>query len=130
MLYVSYMYYENYSDPPVIKEDFWEYWESQAEREVDKKTFGRLRKDPALITEPVKQCICEIAELLYKAEEIAEQAWQQGGAGLLESYNNDGESGTFDLSQSAYTEEGKARKIREIIYRYLSFTGLMYAGVR
>nr|WP_317365164.1 hypothetical protein [uncultured Blautia sp.] len=130
MLYVSYMYYENYSDPPVIKEDFWEYWESQAEREVDKKTFGRLRKDPVLITEPVKQCICEIAELLYKAEEIAEQAWQQGGAGLLESYNNDGESGTFDLSQSAYTEEGKARKIREIIYRYLSFTGLMYAGVR
>ena len=43
MLYVPYMYYENYSDSPVIKEDFWEYWESQAEREVDKKTFGRLR---------------------------------------------------------------------------------------
>ena len=62
MLYVPYMYYENYSDSPVIKEDFWEYWESQAEREVDKKTFGRLRREPVLITEPVKQCICEIAE--------------------------------------------------------------------
>lgn len=130
MLYVPYMYYENYSDSPVIKEDFWEYWESQAEREVDKKTFGRLRREPVLITEPVKQCICEIAELLYKADEIAERARQQGGAGLLESYNNDGESGTFDLSRSVYTQEGKARKIGEIIYRYLSFTGLMYAGVR
>nr|WP_303020976.1 hypothetical protein [uncultured Blautia sp.] len=78
MLYVPYMYYENYSDSPVIKEDFWEYWESQAEREVDKKTFGRLRREPVLITEPVKQCICEIAELLYKADEIAERARQQG----------------------------------------------------
>ena len=78
MLYVPYMYYENYSDSPVIKEDFWEYWESQAEREVDKKTFGRLRRESVLITEPVKQCICEIAELLYKADEIAERARQQG----------------------------------------------------
>ena len=28
MLYVPYMYYENYSDSPVIKEDFWEYWDT------------------------------------------------------------------------------------------------------
>ena len=70
------------------------------------------------------------SEMCIRDSEIAERARQQGGAGLLESYNNDGESGTFDLSRSVYTEEGKARKIGEIIYRYLSFTGLMYAGVR
>ncbi len=58
---------------------------------------------------------------------IEQQAAEQGG--VLQSYSNDGESGTFDLSQSIFTEEGKARKTKEIIYRYLGDTGLLYQGV-
>ena len=54
---------------------------------------------------------------------------EQGG-GLLSSYSNDGESGTFDLSQSSYTEEGKSKKEREIIYKYLGNTGLLYRGMQ
>ena len=132
MLYASYMYYANYTgrDTPLIGEDAWNYWERQAEGEVDRHTFGRLKKDPALVSDAVRNCVCEIAELLYKAEELAEQARQAGAAGPLSSYSNDGESGTYDLSQSVYTEEGKGRKIQEIVYRYLAFTGLMYAGVK
>lgn len=49
MLYVPYMYYENYSDSPVIKEDFWEYWESQAEREVDKKHLDACAENRFLL---------------------------------------------------------------------------------
>lgn len=79
-----------------------------AEGEIDKRTMGRLKKDPGLITESVKDCICEIAEFLFRANEFETQAREQGGAGFLTSYSNDGESGTFDLSQSVYTEEGKA----------------------
>ena len=33
------------------------------------------------------------------------------------------------MSQSTFTEEGKAKKTREIVYRYLGNTGLLYAGV-
>ena len=131
-MYVDYTYYENYircSDTPLIYKDSWNCWERMAEGELDKRTMGRLKKDPGLITESVKDCICEIAEFLFRANEFEAQAQEQGGAGLLTSYSNDGESGTFDLSQSVYTEEGKARKIREIIYRYLAFTGLLYTGV-
>lgn len=41
---------------------------------------------------------------------------------------NDGETGTYDLSRSIYTEEGKRKKIKEIIEKYLENTGLMYLG--
>ena len=116
--------------PPGVEREVWDYWERQAEGEVDKKTFFRLQKEPDLISEPVKRCVCEIAELLYRAAELSEQARQQGAAGLLASYSNDGESGTYDLKSSPYTEEGKAGRIREILYRHLAFTGLLYAGVR
>lgn len=131
-MYADYAYYETdylLGREAAIPEEKFPYWEKQARVEVDKHTFGRIAEDPGLITEPVKDCVCEIAELLYKADEITEQARQQGYAGPLASYSNDGESGSVDLSQSNYTESGKAEKIREIISRYLAFTGLLYAGV-
>ena len=73
----------------------------------------------------VKDCVCDVAELIYKAE-------QYGGSdapGPLASYGNDGETGTYDLSRSIYTEEGKRKKIKEIIEKYLENAGLMYLGV-
>ena len=131
-MYADFSDYEKYSGKkePLIPGDSWTYWERQAEGEIDKRTMGRLKTDPTLVTEAVKNCTCELAELLYKANEFEEQARQQGGAGPLTSYSNDGESGTFDLSQSIYTEDGKASKVKEIIYRYLAFIGLLYTGVR
>ena len=132
MSYVDFGFYAGYTkrDPTVIDEDSWSYWEQQAEGEVDKRTFGRLRNDRSLISDDVKRCVCDIAEFLYKAETLYEQARQLGGAGPLTSFNNDGESGTFDAAQSPYIEENKAKSIGGIIYRHLAFSGLLYAGVR
>ena len=131
-MYADYEYYTGgylLGREPVISDKVYPYWEKQAEKEIDKHAFGRLRGHPELVTDDVKDCACELAELLYQADSVSQRARQQGGAGLLESYNNDGESGTFDLSQSAYTEEGRTRKTREIIYKHLACTGLLYAGV-
>lgn len=114
---------------PIIPDESFRYWERQAEKEINKFTYGRIIAHSELISDNVKDCVCEIAELLYRADNVAEQALEQGGAGLLSSYNNDGESGTFDLSQSVYTEEGKAKKISDIIHKHLAYTGLLYAGV-
>ena len=72
-------------------------------------------------------CTCELTDLLYQADQRAQQDAAQGGP--LQSYSNDGESGTFALAESIYTESGKRKKIREIIRRHLSDTGLLYAGV-
>ena len=90
-------------------------------------TFSRLVADCKLITDDVRDCTCELAELLYQADQVAQQSVEQGG--VLQSYSNDGESGTFDLSQSIYTEPGKKKKAREIINRCLGNTGLLYRGV-
>lgn len=130
MRYASYDYYTSrylMDLEPSIPEDDFLRWEKQAECVIDQYTFNRLKTDSGLINSKVKDCTCELAELLYKADNVAQQAAEQGG--FLESYSNDGESGSFDLSQSTYTEEGKAKKTKEIIYRYLGNTGLLYAGV-
>lgn len=132
-MYADYEYYQYgylLGREPAVPEGVYPYWEKQACKEIDKYTFCRLTAHRELVTVEVKDCTCELAELLYKADSVAEQALQQGGAGPLASYSNDGESGTFDLSQSAYTEEGKAMRTREIIYKHLACTGLLYAGVR
>lgn len=129
-MYTSYNYYESgylMGRDPKLSEDEFPLWEKQAERVLNQYTFSRLASNFGLITDEVKDCTCELAELLYQADKSAQQAAEQGG--VLQSYSNDGESGTFDLSQSTFTEEGKQKKIREIIYRYLGNTGLLYSGV-
>ena len=129
-MYASYNYYESgylLGRDSKLSEDDFPFWEKQAERVLNQYTFSRLVSNFGLITDEVKDCTCELAELLYQADKSAQQAAEQGG--ILQSYSNDGESGTFDVSQSTFTEEGKAKKTREIVYRYLGNTGLLYAGV-
>lgn len=129
-MYVNYGYYESKylcDREPVVPEDDFRFWERQAVRVVDQCTFGRLLSNSDLVTNDVKECVCELTELLYQADKAAQQAAAQGG--MLQSYSNDGESGTFDLSQSTFTEDGKVKKAREIIHRYLENTGLLYRGV-
>lgn len=133
MTYADYEYYlDSYllGKAPAVPDEVFLYWEKQARAEVDVRTFGRLRADPRLVSDEVKDCVCAVAELLYKADCIAEQARQEGAAGPLASYSNDGESGTYDLSGSVYTESGKRAEIRRLLYRYLGNTGLLFAGVR
>ena len=127
-MYADYAFYvDNYllGRPGVVPDAEFLHWEKQAERVLDQHTFGSLLENPVLITDNVKECVCELSELLYKAD----KAMDREGNGLLSSYSNDGESGTFDLSRSPYTEEGKRKKAQEIISRYLGNTGLLYAGV-
>lgn len=129
-MYASFNYYENnylLGQETKIDEDAFPYWEKQAERVLNQYTFSRLASKFGLITDEVKDCACELAELLYQADKSTRQAAEQGG--FLTSFSNDGESGTFDLSQSTFTEEGKAKKTREIIHRHLGDTGLLYQGV-
>ena len=126
MEYADYEYYvESYllGRQPDIPESTFRYIEKQAEKEIDRVTFDRAKRMET--PKEVKDCVCDVAELIYKAE-------QYGGSdapGPLASYGNYGETGTYDLSHSIYTEEGKRKKIKEIIEKYLENTGLMYLGV-
>lgn len=131
-MYVDYNSYITgylFGKSPSIPVELFPYWEKQARIQIDRYTYGRISADSSLISENVKDCACELAELLYQADSVVQQGIEEGAAGPVTSYSNDGQSASFDLSRSAYTEEGKSKKIKEIIYRYLSNTGLLYAGV-
>lgn len=131
-MYADYEYYLTgylLGKAPAVPEGDFSFWEKQARTEIDAHTFNRIATDEGLISDRVRDCACAIAELLYKADSVAEQAFQTGAAGPLVSYSNDGESGTYDLSQSAYTEGGKKAAVKQLVYQYLGNTGLLYAGV-
>lgn len=76
-------------------------------------TFSRI--DNVIEEDTVKQCICEVCEVLYKHE-------MRDG---IKSENNDGYSVTYDES-----EMSKDKEIKRIAELYLGPMGLMYAGVQ
>lgn len=132
IMYADYQYYISgylLGKSPSVPKDMFPYWEKQARIQIDRYTYGRVSVDLSLVSEKVKDCTCELAEFLYQADSVVQQGIEEGAAGPVASYSNDGQSASFDLSRSAYTEEGKSKKIKEIIYRHLSNTGLLYAGV-
>jgi len=128
---VSYDYYAEMflsERGPLISETDFVRWERQAEIVIDAVTNGRLSH---LTSAPdkVKLCICAVMELEYQAEMQAAEYREQGLAGPLASWSNDGQSGSVDLGKSVLTEEGKQKQIRSICRMYLAGTGLLYAGV-
>lgn len=128
-MYADYEYYASeylLGRTPAVPEKEFSYWEKQARVVVDQHTFNRIKTDETLISEPVKDCVCAVADHLYKANQL-----NQGGQapGVMASYSNDGESATYNVSGSVYTESGSKKKVRSLIYQYLGNTGLLYAGV-
>lgn len=131
-MYVDLTYYkEGYllGRAQAVPDQEFAFWEKQAAMEVDTYTFDRLKKDESLVTEKVKDCVCAIADFLYKVHSLSEANLAAGIVGPLTSWSNDGNSGSIDVSQSIYTESGKKAEIRRFIYLYLGNTGLLYAGV-
>lgn len=128
-MYADYAYYASeylLGRTPAVPEKEYPYWEKQARAAVDQWTFNRIKHDETLSSDAVKDCVCAIAEHLYKADQL-----NQGGQapGIMASYSNDGESATYNVSGSAYTESGSRKKVAALIRQYLSKTGLLYAGV-
>lgn len=132
MAYADYPYYENTyragMNPVITDEDIFSFWEKKARREVDLVTFNRIQVLEE-IPEAVMDCVCELAELLYQADKLDNQGLSEGVAGPLTSYSNDGQSGSYDVSQSLYTADGRKKEVNRIIRSYLLHTGLMYKGV-
>lgn len=104
---------------PVITSAF-EYYVKQAGVELDRYIKD---KDIAAYNNEVKLCCCEVAESIFRYD----GARNTGALAPLVSYSNDGQSGTYDMSQ--YTSDGHAQEIKSIIYRYLGGTGLLFQGV-
>ena len=131
-MYIEYQYYEEkylLGKEPVIPDNEFAFWEKQARMIIDERTFDRIKKDEKLLSDKVRDCACAIAEVLYRSEQITQNSVNQGVAGVMTSYSNDGQSASFDVSQSKYTESGKKAEINRLMKLYLGNTGLLYAGV-
>ena len=88
----------------------------RAEKEIDKHTQARL-KDVAYedITEDVKRCMFELVDYINNN-------LSGGDIRAVQSESNDGVSITFETKTAD-------NAMYNIIYTYLSETGLMYRGV-
>lgn len=93
------------------------FYSKKAEKELGRQTFGRL--STATVTDDIKDCICEIAEFLYKLEKATT-------TGMIQTaFSNDGQSGSFEASALL----DKSGSVRSIVKSYLSGTDLLKAGV-
>lgn len=128
-MYASYAYYvEEYCfGEAKVKESEFKALERKASAEVDLRTFNRLQNlDPDKIPDKVRNCICELVEVMAEAEAFKTANASSGASGSLVSYSNDGVSGTFSVDQnSIFTAEGLKKKIGEIILTWLAHTGLL-----
>lgn len=70
-MYADYEYYVSeylLGRTPAVPEKEFSYWEKQARAIIDQHTFNRIKTDETLISEPVKDCVCAVADHLYKAD--------------------------------------------------------------
>lgn len=112
--------YLNGRDLKIPAKEF-DYWAMLASAMIRRSTFGNIDGLDG-IPDEVQMCCCEVSEKLYAAESV------KGENGMiLQSYGNDGETGTFKADELSENEVQKS--ISRIIRKWLGHTGLMYCGV-
>lgn len=122
----------------VISDTEFPYFERQAEGELNRQIGGLLSSVSvvgtvatitiddvayALVLSDLKNCICEISEFLYQYESTINKS----SGGLMSSYSNDGQAGSFN--NAGINAAAKTKEIRGIAKKYLSGTILMNQGV-
>lgn len=105
----------------VIADESFPFYAREASRIIDTYTYGNIV--PYDIPDEVKLCCCELAESVYKAENSEAQK-KQG----IASESVTGWSQSYESSESR--EKAAHSAHRQIVYKWLSGTGLLFAGVR
>lgn len=102
----------------VIPETAFSFWERKAAQIIKKHTFGNIDETITIPLE-VQFCTCDVATLLYNAE-------QNDQKGVMSE--KDGQwSASYESSEQAKTN--LKSQIAETIYLWLADTGYLYSGV-
>lgn len=112
-MYLDYEKYKAYGGN-LLNADF-DRFRFRAEKEIDIVTHDRC-KNIENIPEELNRCMFELIEYLSKNT-------KNGSVSAVSSFGNDGYSVSY-VDQKTATQQ-----IYDIIYTYLSSTGLMYCGV-
>jgi len=128
-MYVTYDYYTNTFGGSTISETSFSSLERKARVFINLITFNRLQNDSTLITDTVKECMCEIMELNYKLD-LKEQ---ETDGKIILNETVDGHSIAYAISDVEKNAVDKTKineaKYYNIAKRYLNGTGLLYRGV-
>lgn len=101
----------------VIATASFDFYAKQATQIIDHYTYGNIKEQ----TESIKMCCCEIAEIFFNAEKIRNQS---------NGKNSESIGGwSVSYADNLQTEQTTGKQIKNIIYKWLSGTGLLYAGV-
>lgn len=117
-------YTNNYRQnaPGGIADSEFLYYAQKATKEIRARTFGNIDEHGPVLEE-VQMCCCEVAEKLHDLGSA------KGDNGMvLQSYSNDGDSGTFQAAE--LSQEGMREAIDQIARSWLTNTGLMFCGRR
>ena len=104
----------------VINTASFDFYARQATQEIKKLAGWNI--DETKIPEVVKFCCCEIAEMIFNTEK---QETQSAG----KASETVGSWSISYLNQSEISQLCKD-KTKEIVFKWLTATGLLYAGVR
>lgn len=103
-----------------IPDGMFRHYAVRATKEIRARTFGNI-EGCAQVPEEAQMCCCEVAEKLYDLD------CAKGDNGMvLQSYSNDGDSGTFQASEM--TSVGMEEAITKIVRGWLLDTGMMFCG--
>lgn len=103
----------------VITSDY-EYFFREASLMINQYTFGNI--DPENIPQAVKMCCCELAESIFSRDMILSK---NNG---ISSESVGGWSVNYASSSDVNSEFKKA--VKNIIFKWLADTGLLYKGVK
>lgn len=129
MAYIDFTYYRDSFGGVAISETQFPKYERKARVFLDNITFNRLQVDNTLVTESVKNCICEIMECNLKLDTKEAEA----NGNIISSETVDGHSVTYAISDIEKNEVDKNKLNKNRYYNiakeYLSNTNLLYRGI-
>lgn len=115
-MYVDFTYYRDSFGGKTIPEASFNSYERKARTFLDHITFNRLQNDATLITDAVKECLCDIMECNLKLD-------NDGGIKSSESVGNHSVAYVVNPNTTEYS------KYYSIAKMYLGHIGLLYRGV-
>jgi len=117
-----YNYYTDHYGGRVIPENEFSYVIKKAEMYLHSFTFNQLEGQP--YDNIVKNCLCDMAEAIYKVE-------KRGDESIKKSESTDGYSVSYvtEIADGQNPQEVLRKKLYGIAECYLMNTGFLYLGV-
>jgi hypothetical protein len=128
-MYVDFNYYSTSFGGSAILETDFNKLEKRTQVFLDNITFDRLKGESVIIPDEVKDCLCEMMEQSFKAQ----QEVVETGGKIIASETVGNFSTTYAVSDAEKNEIDKSKLLKVKLYNiakeYLSNTGLLYRGV-